>query len=107
MAKAIGDLLAAAARAADPATTAGMDATFQFVAEGEDGGVWSVRVCDNRVEVAEAATEEPDIVLTASADVWRSILTGSSAGRDALLQGALTLQGDVTLAMQLERVFGL
>jgi len=90
-----------------PEKMAGMNATFQFVAEGEGGGEWNVVIADGQGTVSQGTAENPTIVLTASSEDWQALTTGELNGQTAFLTGKLKIQGDVTLAMKLESLFDL
>jgi len=86
---------------------AGMTATFQFEATGDGGGDWAVKIADGAGEVTQGKAEDPTIVLTATAEDWLAIMNGDMNGQTAFLTGKLKIQGDMTLAMQLESLFDL
>ncbi len=91
----------------DPKKMAGMNATFQFVANGEGGGEWYVKIADGKGEIAKGKAQNPTIVLTAGAADWLDLMNGKLNGQTAFLTGKLKIQGDVTLAMKLESLFNL
>jgi putative sterol carrier protein len=91
----------------DPKRMAGMKATFQFIATGEDGGEYCVKIADGAFEVVTGKVENPTIVLTALASDWLSIMNGQMNGQTAFITGKLKIQGDMTLAMKLESLFHL
>lgn len=91
----------------DPKKMTGMKAAFQFVATGEGGGEWYVKIADDKADVAKGKVENPTIVLTASAADWLDLMNGRLNGQTAFLTGKLKIQGDVTLAMKLESLFNL
>lgn len=90
-----------------PAKVAGMNATFQFVATGDGGGDYYVKIANGAAEVAPGKAENPTIVLTAAAPDWLAMVNGDMNGQTAFLTGKLKIQGDVTLAMKLESLFDL
>jgi putative sterol carrier protein len=91
----------------DPKKTAGMNATFQFVATGDDGAEYFVKLANGEAEVAPGKAEKPTIVLTATSADWVAIMGKTMNGQTAFLTGKLKIQGDVTLAMKLESLFNL
>lgn len=91
----------------DPARLTGMNATFQFVATGDNGGDWFVKIADGAAEIAQGKAENPTIVLTAAADNWLALMNGNMNGQMAFITGKLKIQGDMTLAMKLESLFQL
>lgn len=91
----------------DPKKTAGMNATYQFVATGEGGGNWFVKIANGDTKVSEGMADSPTIVLTASSADWLDMMNGKMNGTTAFLTGKLKIQGDVSLAMKLESLFNL
>ncbi len=91
----------------DPNKMTGMNATFQFVATGEGGGEWYVKIADGKGEIVKGKAGNPTIVLTSGATDWLDLMNGRLNGQTAFLTGKLKIQGDVTLAMKLESLFNL
>ena len=91
----------------DPKKTAGMNATYQFVATGDGGGSWSVKITNGDTKVAAGMADAPTIVLTATSADWLDMMNGKMNGTTAFLTGKLKIQGDVSLAMKLETLFNL
>ncbi|HUW59465.1 MAG TPA: SCP2 sterol-binding domain-containing protein [Candidatus Bathyarchaeia archaeon] len=91
----------------DPQKTAGMNATYQFVATGDGGGNWNVKITNGDSKVAEGMADSPTIVLTAVSADWLDMMNGKLNGTTAFLTGKLKIQGDVSLAMKLESLFNL
>jgi len=86
---------------------AGMNAIYQFVITGEDGGEWNVTVANGEAAVAQGKAESPSITLTMEAANFVALVTGKLNGQTAFLTGKLKIQGDMTLAMKLQSVFSL
>lgn len=91
----------------DPAKIKGMNVVYQFVITGEGGGEWAVTVADGQVSVSEGKAEKSNITITMSAQDFLDLLAGKLNGQTAFLTGKLKIQGDMTLALKLQSVFGL
>lgn len=91
----------------DPAKIKGMNVTYQFVITGEGGGEWAVTVANDQVTVSEGKAEKANITLTMSAQDFLDLVAGKLNGQTAFLTGKLKIQGDMTLALKLQSVFGL
>ncbi|HOZ48115.1 MAG TPA: SCP2 sterol-binding domain-containing protein [Candidatus Hydrogenedentes bacterium] len=91
----------------DASKTAGMNATFQFVVTGDDGGEWYAKIADGGVDIGAGKADNPTITLTSSAADFLDLVNGKINGQTAFLTGKLKIQGDMTLAMKLESVFAL
>ena len=107
MANSIQEFFDALSGKIEPARLAGMKATFQFVATGDGGGDWYVKVADGKADVGKGKDPSPTIVLTASAADWLALMNGQMNGQTAFITGKLKIQGDMTLAMKLESLFQL
>ncbi len=89
------DVITAAVAALEEKLTGGFDAgTAKFVIEGE-GGI----VLDS--SGVRAGDDDADVTLTADADTFKSILDGDMNPTAAFMQGKLSVDGDMGLAMQL------
>jgi multimeric flavodoxin WrbA len=64
-----------------------------------------VTVDRGRVELAEAATEKPDLRVRCDARVWAGVFTRQIDARRALIEGQLVLEGDKSLFSRLDRLF--
>ena len=91
----------------DKGKLAGMNATFQFVASGDGGGDWFVKISHGDYEIGKGKADNPTIVLTAAAPDWLALMNGQMNGQTAFITGKLKIQGDMTLAMKLESLFQL
>ncbi|NDJ53960.1 MAG: SCP2 sterol-binding domain-containing protein [Chloroflexi bacterium] len=86
----------------DPEEWEGVDAVIQFVIEGEGGGKWKVTVQDGEMALEEGEVEEPDMTFGADYDDMKAILKGELNGVSAYMQGKVSIEGDLTLAMKLQ-----
>jgi putative sterol carrier protein len=78
---------------------AGFDGVAKFVIPGE-GAI----VIDG--DGVRAGDDEADVTLTADADVFRAILEGDLNPTAAFMQGKLTVDGSMGLAMKLGAALG-
>ncbi|MGQ0566347.1 MAG: SCP2 sterol-binding domain-containing protein [Gemmobacter sp.] len=77
----------------------GFDGVAKFVIPGEG----SIIIDGAGVREGD---DEADVTLTADADVFRSILDGDTNPTAAFMQGKLTVDGNMGLAMQLGAILG-
>lgn len=76
---------------------AGFDGTAKFKIEGEGAIVIDANG-------ARAGDDAADVTLSADADTFQSILEGDLNATSAFMQGKLTVDGDMSMAMQLGSV---
>lgn len=77
----------------------GFDGVAKFVISGEG----SIMIDADGVR---AGDEDADVTLTADADTFRSILEGDTNPTAAFMQGKLTVDGNMGMAMKLGAVIG-
>jgi putative sterol carrier protein len=76
---------------------AGFDGLAKFVFTGEGAMMLDA-------SGARAGDEDADVTLTASADVFKSILDGDTSPTAAFMTGRLSVDGNMGLAMKLASV---
>ncbi|MEM9851017.1 MAG: SCP2 sterol-binding domain-containing protein [Pseudomonadota bacterium] len=93
------DLITAAVATLSEKLAGGFDGVAKFVIEDE-GAI----MLDS--DGVRAADDEAEVTLTASADVFQSILDGELNPTSAFMTGKLSVDGDMSAAMRLGSVLG-
>ena len=93
------DVIEAAVKALNEKMDGGFDGVAKFVIEDE-GAI----MVDG--DGARAGDEDAAVTLSASADTFQAILSGDLNATSAFMQGELSVDGDMGLAMQLGAVLG-
>ena len=93
------DVIEAAVKALNEKMDGGFDGVAKFVIEDE-GAI----MVDG--DGARAGDDEAAVTLSASADTFQAILSGDLNATSAFMQGELSVDGDMGLAMQLGAVLG-
>lgn len=100
------EALKALSESADAERLKGMDATILFDVSGEEGGQWTVTIDNGQVNVEEGKTESPTITVEAAAKDLKALIKGDLNPMAAFMQGRLKVKGDISVAMQLQKLFG-
>ncbi|MEO6298365.1 MAG: SCP2 sterol-binding domain-containing protein [Paracoccaceae bacterium] len=79
--------------------SSGFDGTAKFVIPGEG----SIMLDGAGVHEGD---DDADVTLTASADVFQSLIAGELSAASAFMTGKLTVDGSMALAMKLGSVLG-
>jgi putative sterol carrier protein len=91
----------------EPSKAEGVDAIFQFVLTGDQGGEWWIRVKDQQANVQKGLHPDPTMTLTARADDYLAVVNGDLNPMMALRQGKIKVKGNMELALRLQGMFGL
>ena len=84
---------------------AGINATFQFIIEGDDGGNWAVKLGDG-LEVVPELDPNANCTITMKLDDWKAMNAGTLNPQMAFMSGKLKFKGDMSLAMRLGQIMG-
>ncbi|AYK08532.1 SCP2 sterol-binding domain-containing protein [Brevibacillus laterosporus] len=89
----------------DPSTIEGWLAVYQFDVSGERGGTYQVRFCDNQVQVMEGNSNQAQCTLQLSDTNFAKLLRKQLNPTAAVMLGKIKIKGDISLALQLQRLF--
>ena len=89
-----------------PEAIEGHETTFHFDLEGEDGGQYTVKVANNKVDVTDGLSGEATCVVRASGENFMKLIQGDLNPMMAVLTGKVKIsnQGEM---MRYARIFGL
>ena len=90
----------------DRKRTAGLDATYQFVIAGANGGSWFVEARSGTGRAEAGTVTDPTVTVHTSEDVFVKLATGELGGQDAFFSGKLRVEGEQPMAMYLKQIFG-
>lgn len=74
----------------------------QFHLTGDSGCDWYLLAERGTGQRIEGTVDNPDAMLTATAEDWRAVRNGELDRTQAFMSGRLKVEGDITLLMQLE-----
>jgi putative sterol carrier protein len=75
-----------------PDAAEGMSATYELSLTGDEGGTWHLAIADQKCQLLEGSGD---------------LLAGRLDGFSAYLAGRIQVQGNLSLVMQLQTIFGL
>jgi len=90
-----------------PDKAEGVDAIFQFVLTGDNGGKYWVKVSGKQCDVHEGEHGGPTMIVTASANDYIALVNGELNPMMAFMQGKVKVKGEMGLALKLQSIFGL
>ncbi len=84
-----------------------VNAIYQFMVTGDNGGNWWVDTTKSGGEVGEGENADAKCTITMSDTDFIDMVTGKLNGQMAFMTGKLKIKGDMSLAMKLGNVLGL
>lgn len=83
----------------------GADTVIQLNVTGSQAGQWNLVIKDGNVNVASGTHAAPELTVTADTEDILAVADGKLDPMTAFMQGKAKVQGDVTGAMELARLF--
>jgi putative sterol carrier protein len=90
----------------DPARTEGLQAVYQFVLAGAQGGAWWIEARDGSGEVREGTRQDVHATIRMPDEVFTRMSSGDLDGAEAYMDGLFVVEGDQSKAMNLAQIFG-
>ncbi len=79
-------------------------ATVVFDLAGPEGGSYTVRIENGRVEGREGAAEDPDLKVHLDVATWRRLNNGETSAPEAVLKRQLRFEGSFLLGLKLHLI---
>ena len=83
----------------------GVDTIVQLNVTGSQAGQWNVVVKDGNVNVSKGTHATPQITVTSDTDDVLAVANGKLDPMQAFMQGKAKVQGDISEAMELAKIF--
>ncbi len=99
-------MLAGMAAAFRPEKGKDLKAIIQFEVTGDEAKWYHLRIKDGLCRCLEGRAPEPDLTIHTPWQVWRDIGEGRLSGQDAAMQGQYKAEGDLSLLMRFNELFG-
>ena len=82
-----------------------ISAIIQLALREEGGGNWLVKIDDNKIDVEQGQAPEPDLALGMAAADFVDLVKGKIGPMELFISGQITVQGDISLALQFQEIF--
>ena len=102
---AVAEIMARLAGAFNADEADDLEATFQFMIDGDDD--FYITIEDEACEASMGEHDDPDITMMMDVDTLKEIVTGELDGMQAFMGGRLRAEGDVMLGTRLSQLFDL
>ncbi|MCK5412713.1 MAG: SCP2 sterol-binding domain-containing protein, partial [Gemmatimonadetes bacterium] len=79
---------------------------IQFDVSGAEPGVYHLDISAGDCLFGLGPSMEPTLTVATPSEVWEKISSGEVSGRQALLEGLYEVQGDASLLMRMDQIFG-
>jgi putative sterol carrier protein len=103
----ISEIFTGMAQRFQPEKASGIDATIQFDLTGDNGGLYWIKIADGKCVTGEGQADAPKMTIKAAADDWHKIAHGELNAMQAFMGGKMKIQGDMSLAMKMQGLFGM
>ena len=80
-------------------------AVIQLALTEEGGGNWLLKINNNKIDVEQGQVPEPDLTLGMSAADFVRLLKRELSPMELFMNGQITMQGDMSLALQFQGLF--
>jgi multimeric flavodoxin WrbA/putative sterol carrier protein len=90
----------------NPGAAEGLETAIQFNFSGQIQGSCFLSIADGTINGRQGGFSQPDLTVNAPFEVWMDILTGKSDGQQMFMEQKYTVDGDMALLMQLNKLFG-
>jgi putative sterol carrier protein len=103
----IADIFTGMASRFQPDKASGVDATIQFDLSGDNGGLYWVKVENGTCVTGTGQADSPKMTIKAAAEDWHKIAHGEMNAMQAFMGGKIKIQGDMSLALKMQSMFGM
>ena len=86
--------------------TNGLNAKIQFNFTGDIQGYCFLEISEGLLKAQQGTANQPDLTVNSPFDMWMDILTGKADGQQTFLDQKYTVEGDLSLLMQMDQLFG-
>jgi len=86
--------------------TNGLNAKIQFNFTGDIQGYCFLEISEGTLKAQQGTANQPNLTVNSPFDMWMDILTGKADGQQTFLDQKYTVEGDLSLLMQMDQLFG-
>ncbi|MBV7330279.1 SCP2 sterol-binding domain-containing protein [Chloroflexi bacterium TSY] len=95
-----------AKRIAKNASLGDINAVFQFNLTGDNGGTWAVDLKSDPPNVSDGEADAANCTISMTDEDFVALATGSLNATSAFMQGKVKVEGNMMLAMKLQKLMG-
>jgi putative sterol carrier protein len=88
-----------------PAEAGDLVADIQFKFTGQEPGAYFLHIEKGQCTFNEGVSPSPRTTVNCASEVWQAITAGTLDPFQAFMQGKLQIQGDMGIALRLQRLF--
>ena len=101
----IGTFMAVMAMGFNPRAAGAVSTVIQFDFSGDVEGSCHFRIEENKIAAFPGGADKPDLTVQAPFDVWMDIMSGRADGQKMFIEGKYRVLGDMSVLMQMDRLF--
>ncbi len=81
-------------------------ATIQFDFSGEVSGSCHMKIEEGKIDAVQGPSDAPDLYIETPFEVWMDIMTGKTDGQQMFMAGKYKVNGDLSLLLRMNELFG-
>jgi putative sterol carrier protein len=101
----INQLMEGMPQALDPSAAGDLDVVLQFILTGDKSGDFYAEIKNGKCTTHEGKHPNPTTTFTAAGEDWLDLTAGRADGMALFMQGKLSVDGDMGLAMRMQSLF--
>ena len=90
-----------------PEKAVNVNAVIQMALDGEGGGLWAIKIADDKAVITPGQAESPKLTLKMQASDYVALSRGQVNPMNLFMAGKIKIEGDITLAMKFQEMFAI